>query len=131
MKFSVRRCRRPIRLWADRTHWVDLDTGTVGPLTLAMRESVAVQTVINGLAQPAPNREALADSLVGDDAPVAALLPYAYAATAASTTQVEATFALDRLAAFHPDSVRLQDPDTARLLVAMESIPTLTSSGTT
>lgn len=113
----------PIRLWAGGTHWVDLDTGTVGPLTLAMRESVAVQIVIKGLAQPAPSREGFADSLVGDDAPVAALLPYAYAAPAASTTHVEAMFALDRLTALHSTGVRLQEADTARLLVAMESLP--------
>ena len=113
----------PIRLWAGDTQWADLDTGVAGPLTPATRESVAARTVLNGLAQPAPSRESLAASLVGDREPVAALLSDARAAAAASTTHAEAAFALDELGTFHSDGIRLKDPEAARLLVAVESIP--------
>lgn len=87
----------PIRLWASDTQWADLDTGAASPLTRETREDVAAQTVLNGLAQPAHSREALAASLVGDREPITALLPEGRAAAAASTPHAEAAFALDRL----------------------------------
>ncbi|GGD32022.1 hypothetical protein GCM10007231_34420 [Nocardioides daphniae] len=113
----------PIRLWASDTQWADLDTGAAGPLTPETRQIVAAQTVLNGLAQPAPSREALAASLVGDDKSIAALLADARTATAASTTHVDATLALDRLDTFHSTGIRLDDPEAARLLVSVKSIP--------
>lgn len=114
----------PILLWADETRWADLDTGDMGLLTDAARETAAAATVLSGRAQPAANRESLAESLVGDREPVAALLPETRAAARESTARVEGRWARTRMQRFHRDGIRLSDADAARLLVAVESTPT-------
>lgn len=111
-------------LWADETRWADLDTGDMGLQTAAARERIAAATVLTGRAQPAVNRDSLAGSLVGDREPVAALLPETRGAALASTAKAEGCWALARIQRFHGDGIRLNDADAARLLVAIESIPT-------
>lgn len=122
LRFATFGISTPLRLWASSTQWSDLDTGTTGSLTTAVRDSVAARTVLGGLAQPAPSRDSLADSLVGDAAPVAALLPEAREALRSSAHGAVTDFALNLLSVFHDDGNRLTDRDAARLLVAMEGI---------
>lgn len=113
-----------IMLWADDTRWADLDTGDMGLQTEAARERVATATVLTGRAQPAANRDSLAESLVGEREPVAALLPETRAAARENTTKLEGRWALSRMQRFHRDGLKLSDADAARLLVAVESTPT-------
>ena len=110
-------------LWADETRWADLVTGDMGLQTDAARERVATMTVLAGRPQPAPTRDNLAQSLVGDREPVAALLAETRANITASTVQAEARWAVSRVQQFQRDGVRLDDADAARLLVAVEAIP--------
>ncbi|WP_053208278.1 DUF4192 domain-containing protein [Jiangella muralis] len=112
-----------MRLWANDSHWGDLDSGESGPQTEAARERIAAMTVLAGRAQPAASRESLATSLVGDREPVAKLLPKAREAAGLSTPRAERSWALGRLNQFHTDGHRLADGDAARLLVAVDSIP--------
>lgn len=113
-----------ILLWADETRWADLDTGDMGLQTDAARENVAAMTVLNGRAQPAASRESLAESLIGDREPVAAVLTEAREAARKNTAKPEDRWAFARLQRFHHDGLRLPDTDAARLLVAIESIHT-------
>jgi len=110
-------------LWADDTRWTDLATGDMGLQTDDARERVATMTVLAGRPQPAPTRDSLAQSLVGDREPVTRLLPETRVSTAASSTRVEGRWAVSRVQQFHRDGIRLDDADTARLLVAVEAIP--------
>lgn len=119
LRFATLGINTPVRLWTDDFQWGDLNSGISGPLTTAVRDSVAARTVLGGLAQPAPSRDSLADSLIGDPAAVAALLPEARDALRSSAHGVETDFALNLLSAFHDDGNRLTDRDAARLLVAM------------
>jgi hypothetical protein len=80
--------------------------------------------VLAGAPQPAASRSSLAASLVGDREPIAAALPAARAAAAANTPTAEGDWALNRLEQFHGDGNRLSDLDGARMLVALEHIPT-------
>ncbi|MDT0201741.1 DUF4192 family protein [Nocardioides sp. AE5] len=111
-------------LWADETRWADLVTGDMGLQTDGAREHVATMTVLAGRPQPAATRDSLAQSLVGDREPVARLLPETRANTTASTVQAEGHWAVSRVQQFQRDGVRLDDADAARLLVAIEAIPT-------
>lgn len=113
-----------VMLWADETRWADLNTGDMGLQTADARERIAAATVLTGRAQPAATRDSLAESLVGDREPVAKLLPAARSAARANTAKLEGRWAVSRMQRFHRDGVRLSDADTARLLVAVESIPT-------
>jgi hypothetical protein len=112
-----------VLMWADDTRWADLDTGDMGLRTDAAREHVASMSVLAGRPQPAASRDSLAATLVGDPEPVAALLPAAEEAAAASTPRAEGRWALGRLKQFHHDGHRLSDGDSARLLVALDSTP--------
>ncbi|MFT3872008.1 MAG: DUF4192 family protein [Nocardioides sp.] len=114
----------PILLWADAARWADLDTGDMGLRTDAARETIAAATVLSGRAQPAASRESLAESLVGDHEPVAALLPGTRETARTNTATAEGRWALARMQRFQRDGVRLSDADAARLLVAVESTPT-------
>lgn len=113
-----------IILWADESRWADLDTGDMGLQTEAARERLATATVLTGRAQPAANRDSLAESLVGDREPVAALLPETREAARESTAKLDGRWALARMQRFHRDGLSFSDADAARLLVAVESIPT-------
>lgn len=111
-------------VWADETRWADLYAGDAGLQTDAARERIAAATVLAGRAQPAASRDSLATSLAGDREPVAALLPETRATVRENTAKSEGRWALSRMQRFHRDGVRLSDPDSARLLVAVQSIPT-------
>lgn len=111
-------------IWADETRWADLDTGDMGLQTEAAKELIAAATVLTGRAQPAATRDSLATSLVGDREPVARLLPETRASARENTAKLEGRWALARMQRFQRDGVRLSDADAARLLVAVESIPT-------
>ncbi len=90
----------------------------------AARERVATMTVLAGRPQPASARDSLAQSLIGDREPVATLLTETRANTAQSAVQDEGRWAVSRVQQFQRDGVRLDDADAARLLVAVEAIPT-------
>ena len=113
-----------VALWADETRWADLDTGDMGLQTEDARERIAAATVLTGRAQPAANRDSLAESLVGDREPVAALLSEIRETARQNTAKAESRWALARMQRFHGDGIRLNDGDAARLLVAVESVPT-------
>jgi len=113
-----------VTLWADENRWADLDTGDMGLQTVEARERIAAATAFSGRAQPAANRDSLAESLVGDRAPVADLLPEARHEASENTAKLEGLWALARMQRFHRDGLKLSDADAARLLVAVESIPT-------
>lgn len=110
-------------LWADETRWADLVTGDMGLQTAEARERAATMTVLAGRPQPAANRDSLAQSFVGDREPVATLLAETRANTAESSLRTEGRWAVSRVLQFQHDGVRLDDADTARLLVAVEAIP--------
>lgn len=112
-----------VMLWADDKRWTDLDTGDMGLQTEAARERIAAMTVHTRRPQPAPNRESLATSLVGDRDPIAKLLPGARAAASESTSRAESGWAVSRLNQFQRDGLHLSDRDTARLVVAVDSTP--------
>ncbi|PZF80390.1 hypothetical protein C1I92_26470 [Jiangella anatolica] len=112
-----------MRLWANDSHWSDLDSGESGLQTESARERIAAMTVLAGQAQPAASRGSLATSLVGDREPVAKLLPQAREAARLSTPRAESRWALGRLNQFHANGHLLSDGDAARLLVAIVSIP--------
>lgn len=111
-------------LWADETRWADLGTGDMGLQTDSARDRIAAATVLAGRAQPSASRDSLATSLVGDREPVALLLPEIRDAARDHTSKLEGRWALSRIQRFQRDGVRLSDADTARLLVAVEYIPT-------
>lgn len=111
-------------LWADETRWADLVTGDMGLQTDDARERIATATVLAGRPPPASTRDSLAQSLVGDREPVATLLTETQAKTAESRVRTEGRWAVSRVQQFHRDGVRLDDADAARLLVAVEAIPT-------
>lgn len=111
-------------VWADETRWADLDTGDMGLRTEGAAERIAAMTVLGGRPQPAASRDSLATSLVGDRKPVARLLPETREAARENTAKLEGRWALGRMQRFQRDGVRLSDADAARLLVAVESVPT-------
>jgi hypothetical protein len=113
-----------VMLWADETRWADLDTGDMGLQTEAARERVAAATVLTGRAQPATSRDSLAESLVGDRGPVAALLPETREASRENSAKLEDRWALARMQRFQRDGLKLSDAEAARLLVAIDSTPT-------
>ena len=113
-----------IVLWADESRWADLDTGDMGLQTEAARERLATATVLTGRAQPAANRDSLAESLVGDREPVAALLPETRETARENTAKLDGRWALARMQRFHRDGLKLSDADAARMLVAAQFIPT-------
>ena len=79
--------------------------------------------MLSGRAQPAASRESLAESLVGDRDPVAALLPETREAARENSAKLDGRWALARMQRFHRDGLKLPDAYAARLLVAVESIP--------
>lgn len=112
-----------LQLWVANDRWSDLVTGANDVVTVASRERLAAASVFAGQALPERSREDLANSLVGDPAPVAALLPEAREAAAESVPRLESDWALGILSRFETDGNRLTDRDAARLLVAVESSP--------
>jgi hypothetical protein len=113
-----------LRLWATDQRWVELNSGQAGIRTSDSARRIAAEAAYAGVARPAPTRQALADALVGDHAPVAAVLDEARQTAQVSGTRAEHLWAVGRLAQFHDDGVRLTDSEAARLLVALEHKPT-------
>ena len=113
-----------VRLWATDERWVEFNTGEAGNRTQETSTRIAAESVMAGTARPAPTRASLAESLIGEREPLAALLTAVREATKKSTPVAERNWALDRLEQFHADGNRLSDPDAARLLVAIESTET-------
>lgn len=113
-----------IRLWATDTTWCDLDTDTTGQQTQAARDRLAAEAVLAGQVPPAPSRDTLAATLVGDREPIARLLPTVRAAADRRGPAREGQWAMRRFRRFEADGIRLDDHDAARLLLALKSIPT-------
>jgi hypothetical protein len=114
-----------LRLWSDGQQWENLTTGAGGLHTQVAAESIAAATVLAGARQPASTREAVAQSFIGDHTPVSNLLQQSrQAAQSASNPIIEKQWAVDRLARFHNDGNRLSDADSARMLVALQHVPT-------
>jgi hypothetical protein len=113
-----------VRLWATDERWVELNTGQAGNRTQDTSTRIAAEAVMAGTARPAATRASLAESLVGDREPLAAVVPAARETAQTSTPTAERNRASGRLEQFKSDGTRLSDPDAARLLVAMESIGT-------
>ncbi|TIC85591.1 DUF4192 family protein [Nocardioides sp. GY 10127] len=90
-----------VMLWADGTRWADLDTDDMGLQTEDARERIAAATVLTGRAQPTTSRDSLAESLVGDREPVAALLSETREAARQNTPQAEGRWAVARMRRFH------------------------------
>jgi len=113
-----------VRLWATGERWVEFDTGEAGNRTQETSTRIAAESIVAGTTRPAATRASLAESLIGDREPLAALLLTAREAAQKSNPVAEQNWALDRLEHFHADGNRLSDPDAARLLVAIESTET-------
>ena len=100
---------------------MELNTGQAGNRTQDTSTRIAAEAVMAGAARPAATRASLAESLVGDREPLAAVLPAAREAAQQSTPIAERNWSIGRLEQFHADGNRLSDPEAARLLVAIES----------
>jgi hypothetical protein len=111
----------PLRIWATDQRWKELTTGETGNRTTETATRISAEAVMVGRARPAATRESLAESLMGDRAPVAELLPATRAAAASSDTTAERHWAVGRLERFHTDGNRLNDHDAAKMLVALTS----------
>jgi hypothetical protein len=109
----------PLRIWATDQRWMEFTTGETGNRSAKTATRLSAEAVAAGRARPAATRELLAESLVGDRAPVAELLRSARAAAAPSNTTTERHWAVDRLEQFHTEGNRLNDHDAARMLVAL------------
>ena len=83
---------------------------------------ISAETVMAGWARPSASREALAESLVGDQAPAAKLRAADRAAAEGSHSNAERNWAVGRLEPFRADGNRLGDRDATRMLVAWEDI---------
>lgn len=112
-----------LRVWADDSNWIDLESGNSGVQSEAVHERIEAVAVLGGRARPAPSREALAASMIGNREPIETLLPEVREAIKLSTSRTEDRWAQSRLQQFHTDGLRLSDDDAARLLVAVDSIP--------
>jgi hypothetical protein len=111
----------PLRIWATDQRWKEFNTGEAGNRTTEAATRISAEAVMAGRARPAATRASLAESLRGDRAPVAELLPTTRAAAESSSTTTERNWAVDRLEQFHTDGNRLNDHDAAKMLVALTS----------
>ncbi|GGO94127.1 hypothetical protein GCM10011584_34450 [Nocardioides phosphati] len=98
--------------------WFDHVTETGGRVTLADHDRIAVEAAWIGAAAPVASREALAVSLAGDTAPVAALLD----ATRIRDTKTETAWITSRINEFLTTGDHLSDDDAAHLLVALANV---------
>lgn len=114
----------PARLWVTDEQWTNLDTGQGGDRTRAAQTMMAAEFVMAGRQAPAAARDALAAQLVGDRAPVGELLTDVHDRAVANGSTAERAWASDRLDRFDVDGRALSDRDAARLLVAVQDLPT-------
>lgn len=114
----------PIRLWAIADRWTDLNSGESGPRSTEASTRMAAGAAFHGQPPPAASRAALADALIADPTPVAAVLDEARAFMQQRPPGEQHAWAVNRLAQFHQDGRSLSNPEAARMLVALESKPT-------
>jgi hypothetical protein len=111
----------PLRIWATDQRWKEFNTGETGNRTTQTATRILAEAVMAGRARPAATRASLAESLRGDRAPVAKLVPTTRATAESSSTTAERHWAVGRLEQFHTDGDRLNDHDAARMLVSLAS----------
>ena len=104
----------PLRVWATEKRWVELNSGQAGTRTRAAATRIAAEVAFAGHTAPAANRQELADSLVGDRAPVAGLLPGARAASTISGTEAERTWAVGQPRPRCPERPQVTRPNLNR-----------------
>lgn len=114
----------PIRLWATDLRWTDLDSGHSGVRTSSQATRIAAEATFAGHTAPLASRQELADSLIGDHAPLTAVLPEVRLAAESSDVRIEHAWALERAEQFHRDGIGLDDRDAARMLLALQHTPT-------
>ncbi len=114
----------PARIWVTDDAWTDLNTGRGGPRTRDAESVMTAQLVVAGRQVPAAGRHELAARLVGDRGPVAAELVGVRDRAAVIGGAVERAWVTHRIDRFDVDGAALSDRDAARLLVAVEDLPT-------
>ena len=114
----------PARIWVTDEAWTDLNTGQGGPRTREAQAMMNAEFVIAGRQTPAAGREELFERLRGDRRPVAAELADARDRAAVNGGNGERAWVTNRIDRFDVDGVALSDRDAARLLVAVEAVPT-------
>ncbi len=114
----------PARIWVTNDAWTDLNTGRGGPRTREAQVMITAEFVLAGRQAPATARAELTARLVGDRCPVAAELVDIRERVAVNGVAVERAWATHRIDRFDLDGIALSDHDAARLLVAVEDLPT-------
>lgn len=112
----------PLQLWVTADAWTDLVSGFSAGRTAGAENRIDFEVVAAGRALPAESREDLQASLIGDQQPVRDVLPHARDHWSRSTPTHEKHWVSERIDRFRDDGMHLDDPDAARLLVALQSI---------
>ncbi|MGY2872839.1 hypothetical protein ACVW00_000029 [Marmoricola sp. URHA0025 HA25] len=111
------------RLWAGEQRWADLDTGVSGVRTGDAASRIDAEMVHAGRRAPAPSRAALEEAFRGDPGPVMRYLPGVAGDMENSTPARERQWAIGRAEAFLEDGRSLTDPQAARMLACLQSVP--------
>lgn len=114
----------PLRLWATSDRWTDLNSGESGLRSAEASTRMAAEAAFRGQPPPAASRTVLAEALVGDSTPVAAVLDEARALARQTPPAEQHAWVVSRLAKFHQEGRSLSNPEAARMLVALEAKPT-------
>jgi len=114
----------PARIWVTDHAWTDLNTGLGATRTSQAQAMITAEFVVAGRQAPAAGRNELAARLMGDQGPVAAELEGVRDRSALNGSAAERAWATHRIDRFDVDGVALSDCDAARLLVALEHLPT-------
>lgn len=112
-----------IRVWANEYRWRDLITDQAGTRDPSSALRIDAEATALGGRRPMASRKAVAESMVGDREPVAALLGVTRGVAAGQSDDTVRDWAEAKLEQFHHDSARLSDPEAARMLVALERVP--------
>ena len=110
-------------LWAGERSWSDLDSGQSGPRTTETAGRIDAEMVVGGRRMPAASREAVEQAFTGDPEPVARYLPAVADDMDNSTPARERQWAIGRAEAFVQDGRKLSDPEAARMLACLQSVP--------
>ncbi len=110
-----------LRLWSDGERWADFRTGAGGLHTEEVEGRLAAATVLAGARQPADSREAMAESFVGDRAPIGETLKQSRALADPRSPSPDRFWAMRRVSQFNRDGNRLSDADGSRLLLTLKS----------
>jgi hypothetical protein len=111
------------RLWAGEQRWYDLDTGQGGPRTREAASRIDAEMVVGGHRMPALSREAVAQAFTGDSEPVTRYLPGIADDMECSSPARERQWAVARAKTFVQDGRSLTDPEAARMLACLQSVP--------